>query len=97
MNQLTDTNEIYEGIDRFVDAFYTSEINNLIEDTCKDIIDKRVFMMFIIMYFHTFLHIKLDKIEMKKFLTAMIKDPYKRQKCINLYLIFEKTSKQITQ
>lgn len=87
---------IYPMIDELVESLYTQEINNLIDTKCETVDDKRVFLMFMIMYFYTYLSIpneiktKYDmKEELKIFMSDMIKNPDKRMKMIELYRTFE--------
>lgn len=90
--------DIYPMIDELVDTLYTNDINNLIDTKCSTVDDRRVFLMFLIMYFYTYLSIPKNitnqynvKNELKIFLTEMIKNPDKRSKCIELYRNFEKS------
>jgi hypothetical protein len=92
--------EIYPMIDELVNSLYTDSINNLIDTKCETIDDRRVFLMFLIMYFYTYLSIpknikeKFDmKNELKVFLSDMIRNPEKRAKCIELYTTFENSVK----
>lgn len=92
--------DIYPMIDELVNSLYTDEINNLINTKCETIDDRRVFLMFLIMYFYTYLSIPKDvkeqydmKHELKVFLTDMIRNPEKRAKCIELYTNFENSVK----
>ena len=92
--------DIYPMIDELVNTLYTTDINNLIDTKCETVDDRRVFLMFLIMYFYTYLSIPKDvkekfdiKQELKVFLTDMIKNPDKRSKCIELYTTFEKSVK----
>ena len=96
--------EIYPMIDELVNSLYKTDINNLIDTKCETIDDKRVFLMFLIMYFYSYLSIpasvknneKVDvKNELKIFLTDMIRNPDKRSKCIELYTTFEKSVKYL--
>jgi hypothetical protein len=92
--------DIYPMIDELVDSLYTHDINNLIDTKCETTDDRRVFLMFLIMYFYTYLSIPKDvkeqydmKYELKIFLTEMIRNPEKRSKCIELYTTFENSVK----
>jgi hypothetical protein len=92
--------DIYPMIDELVESLYTDEINNLINTKCETVDDRRVFLMFLIMYFYTYLSIPKDlkekydiKHELKVFLTEMIRNPDKRSKCIELYKTFENSVK----
>lgn len=88
--------EIYPMIDELVDSLYTTEINNLIDSKCETVDDKRVFLMFIIIYFYTYLSVPKDvkdtfnmKEELKVFMTDVIRNPEKRSKMVELYRTFE--------
>lgn len=92
--------EVYPMIDELVNSLYTDEINNLIDTKCETTDDRRVFLMFLIMYFYTYLSIPRDvkekfdiKHELKVFLTDLIRNPEKRSKCIELYKTFENSVK----
>jgi hypothetical protein len=88
--------DIYPMINELVESLYTSEINNLIDTKCETVDDKRVFLMFIIMYFYTYLSVPKElkdtfdmKNELKVFMTDMIRNPEKRTKMVELYRTFE--------
>lgn len=88
--------DIYPMINELVDSLYTSEINQLIDTKCETIDDKRVFLMFIIVYFYTYLSLPKNvkdsydmKDELKIFMTDMIRNPEKRSKMVELYRTFE--------
>jgi hypothetical protein len=92
--------DIYPMIDELVNSLYKEEINNLIDTKCETVDDRRVFLMFLMMYFYTYLSIPKDvkeqfdmKNELKVFLTDMIRNPEKRSKCIELYTTFENSVK----
>jgi hypothetical protein len=92
--------DIYPMIDELVNSLYTNDINNLIDTKCETVDDRRVFLMFLMMYFYTYLSIPKDlkeqfdmKNELKVFLTDMIRNPGKRSKCIELYTTFENSVK----
>lgn len=92
--------DIYPMIDELVNSLYKDDINNLIDTKCETVDDRRVFLMFLIIYFYTYLSVPKDvkekydmKHELKVFLTDMIKNPEKRAKCIELYTNFEKSVK----
>jgi hypothetical protein len=82
-------------INDLVDVLFTKEINNLIDDNCVTVEDKRVFMMFLMTYFYSYLSISVKdqhtKQNLKEFLSNLINNPDKRLKCIELYTTFEKT------
>lgn len=85
------TNKIYPFIDELVDALYTDSINKIIESENVQI-DKKTFLMFIVMYFVTRINSDVwDKESIKFFLTDLIKTPEKRLKCIEMFLMFEKS------
>jgi hypothetical protein len=90
--------EIFPIIDELVDSLYMKELNELIDTKCKTIDDKRVFLMFLIMYFYSYLNVPEEikrndnydlKSELKLFLSDIIKTPGKRRKCVDLYMMFE--------
>ena len=83
--------EVYPFINHLVDFLYTDELNDLISQSVHSDIDKRSFMMYIIMYFYVRMNIPntTSKDEIKYFLTDIIKNPEKRQKCIELYKQYE--------
>lgn len=81
---------IYPFIDTLVDALFTKEINDII-DSENVSVDKKSFIMFICMYFSTRLYSKkCSKEAIKQFMTELIRNPEKRQKCILLFNSFEK-------
>jgi hypothetical protein len=43
--------------DELVNTVYTIDINNLIYTKCETVDDRRVFLMFLMMYFYTYLNI----------------------------------------
>ena len=82
--------KIYPFINEIVDLFYTDDCNSIIEKVIENDNDKSVFLMFIMMYFG--IHLKLDKSnddikkdQIKILMTELIKDPYKRQFCIEMF------------
>lgn len=103
LKKFENNKDIYPGIDDLVDVLYTDEINNLIDTKCQTSDDKRVFLMFLIMYFYNYLSIPDDikggdydvKTSLKMFLTDLLKNPEKRTKCLEIYTSFENTIKLI--
>lgn len=79
-------------VDELVDALYTPELNNLINSDNVQV-DKRTFLMFIIMFFSARLYSYKDvqKHELKMFITDIIKDSNKRLCYINMFLEMEKS------
>lgn len=82
--------KIYPFINEIVDLLYTDKCNSIIEKVIENDNDKSVFLMFIMMYFG--IHLKLDKSnddikkdQIKILMTELIKDPYKRQFCIEMF------------
>jgi hypothetical protein len=97
-NNNTNVNDISPMFDELVNVLYTDSLNNLIDTKCKTTDDKRVFFMFLIMYFHSYLSIPLEmkphydiKTELKRFLSELIRNPDKRKNCLDIYTTFEKT------
>lgn len=86
--------KVYPFIDDLVDSLYTDELNRLIDSENVQF-DKRTFLMFIIIYFSTRLwsasNESISKESIKAFMTEMIRDPMKRSKCIQIFMMFEKS------
>ena len=88
-------------MDDLVDSLYTDELNTLIEKTCQTGLDKRTFMMFIMMYFFTMLNVSgagtctsegVDRKSMlKEFMSDLIMNSEKRRRCVDLYVSFERS------
>lgn len=74
-------------IDQLVNLLHTEEMINFIDSHCEDIIDKRTFLMFVLMYYFTLFSsdISISKESIKFFLEQIILDPVKRLDCIKLY------------
>ena len=96
LDKFINNKEILPFIDQLVNLLYTSDINKVIEKKCKTQIDKRVFLMYIIMYFYSYLiipnEVKKDlyiKESLKKYLSELINNSEKRLKCIEMYQTFE--------
>lgn len=98
--ELQKKDNIYPFIDTLVDALFTKEINDIIDNE-NVTVDKKSFIMFICMYFSTRLYSKkCSKEAIKQFMTDLIRNPEKRYKCLLLFNSFEKVIdldiKQIT-
>ena len=93
-NKQVDKNlRVYPFIDELVDSLYTDELNKLIDSENVQF-DKRTFLMFIIIYFSTRLYASnetISKENIKNFMTDLIRNPMKRCKCIELFMMFEKS------
>ena len=77
---------IYPLIDEIVNELSETNLKTIIERSCETSMDKGVFMMFVTMYFHVFLHnTSLDKEEIKVILTETIRDPAKRRHCLQVF------------
>jgi hypothetical protein len=92
--------DIFPVIDELVNSLYMKELNELIDTKCKTVEDKRVFLMFLIIYFYSYLNVPEEikkndnydlKSELKIFLSDIIKNPEKRHKGVDLYMTFEKS------
>ena len=95
-------NKNYPFVEELVDILYTTELNDLIDARCETEEDKKVFIMFILTYFYTFLSIPTDikktdelKSELKLFITDLIRNPEKRYNIIQLYKTFENSIKYL--
>lgn len=81
-------NEIYPFIRDFVDTFYTENINKFINNSVEQPIDKNTMLMYIAMYFMTYL--KIDDHVDKKFeiietMNNVVCNPEERQKFIEMF------------
>lgn len=78
---------IYPMIDDLVETLHNDTLNNLIDSKCVTNLDKKTFMIFVIMYFYTYLNVGKDtsKEDIKLFLSELIRNPEKRRQCIELY------------
>ena len=90
-----------KGINEMVDTFYTENCNELIENSISGGYDKSIFLMFVVMYFGIHLKLEntftddVDrrqgsnteekKTQIKLLMTDFIKDPIKRNMCINIF------------
>ena len=84
---------VYPFIDELVDSLYTDELNRLIDSENVQF-DKKTFFMFIIIYFSTRLYASnesISKENLKTFMTDLIRNPMKRSKCIEVFMMFEKS------
>ena len=87
-------NRILPGINDLVEVLHTSELNEFIQEKCKTDVDKRTFLMFILMYFYSFLNLPENlksKKNMKVILSEFIANHEYRSKCIELYTTFEES------
>jgi hypothetical protein len=90
--------QIYPFIDELVESLYTNEINSIIDSENVQM-DKKTFLMFIVMYFTTKLYASQEnmfKDDIKLFLSDIIRTPEKRRKCIEMFLVFESGLKELT-
>lgn len=86
--------KIYPFINDMVDTLYNDSTNELIERVIENNNDKSVFLMFIMMYYG--IHLQLDKQDddnfkreqIKILMTDLIRDPQKRQFCIEVLNTF---------
>ena len=86
----------YPFIDELVDSLYIDKLNNLIDKNCKTIEDKKIFIMFIITYFMTYLNTpNITSDGIKEFLNNIIKNPEERLKYIKLFYEFDENRKLI--
>jgi hypothetical protein len=88
MSLTNKNNTVYPMIDELVDILYNDDLNNLMDTKCTTDLDKKTFMMFILMYFYTYINIhktETSKDDIKIFLSDLIKNPDKRKQVIELY------------
>ena len=80
---------ICPGLDKLVNVLYTEDINGYIDEICKDELDKKTFLMFVIMYFYAYFNVE-GKHNIKLVLSNIMRDPEKRSKCVHLFVKFQK-------
>lgn len=77
----------YPFIDELVDKLYDKSLNDLIENSVKTPIDKKVFLMFIMMYF--IIHLQLDNaIDKKETIKSMLNDLIGNREKRKLFITF---------
>lgn len=98
MNELVNDAQILPGINDLVNVLYTEHLNEFLDKKNETSDDRRVLLMFIMMYFYSHLSIPKeikDKVDVKQtlkaFLSDLIKDHTKRLSCLEIYKSFEKT------
>jgi len=110
VQRITRKKKIYPFIDKLVDVMYNDDLNNLMEESIEGHYDKSIFLMYIVLYFGIYMSIDKSirsankKQAIKEELTDIIRDPNKRQACLNFFctyfgkLVFnEKNEKQSIQ
>ena len=97
-NHLVDDVQILPGINELVNVLYNDHINEFLDKKSESFDDKRVLLMFLIMYFYSFLSIPKElkfnndmKHSLKAFLSDIIINQDKRKKCLEMYKSFENT------
>lgn len=90
-------------MDDLVECLYTDELIALIETTCREDLDKRTFLMFVMMYFFTYLNTcalppggtegpRADRKQLlKEFMSDLIMNSEKRKRCVDMYVSFEQS------
>lgn len=84
----SNSNKRYPFIDELVDKLYNKSLNDLIEKNISTSIDKKVFLMFVMMYFvvHLQLEDSSDKKDIiKNTLNELIGDKEKRKLFVNFF------------
>jgi len=94
LNVLINDIEILPGINDLVNILYNENLNKYLDDKYQD--DRRVLLMFLIMYFYTYLNIPKEVKEnvdikhlLKGFLSELIKNKESRLECIKMFHSFE--------
>ena len=100
LNELVNDITILPGINDLVNVLYTEHLNEFLDKKNETSDDRRVLLMFLIMYFYSYLSIpkriksNVDvKQTLKAFLSDLISDHTKRKACLDMYQSFEKTVK----
>ena len=82
----TTKSDVYPLINEIVDELSNTDLKGVIERSCETKMDKSIFMMFVTMYFYAFLSdTDLSKQDIKLILTDAIRDPEKRQYCLQVF------------
>jgi Mg2+/citrate symporter len=81
----TPKSDVYPLINEIVDELSNTDLKAVIERSCETRMDKSIFMMFVTMYFYAFLSEGLSKQDIKLILTDAIRDPEKRQYCLQVF------------
>lgn len=81
---------VYPFVDELVNTLFTGEINDLMSKHIEGAYDKQVFLMFIMLYFGVHIHLDGEATEDKKqaikyIVTECVKDPIKRQSCLEMF------------
>jgi hypothetical protein len=100
LNELVNDISILPGINDLVNVLYTEHLNEFLDKKNETSDDRRVLLMFLIMYFYSYLSIPTQiksnvdvKQTLKAFLSDLIKDHTKRKICLDMYQSFENTVK----
>jgi hypothetical protein len=98
LNELVNDITILPGINELINVLYTEHLNEFLDKKNETSDDRRVLLMFLIMYFYSYLSIPKqvkDKIDVKQtlkaFLSDLIIDHTKRKACLDMYQSFEST------
>lgn len=102
LNELVNNIKILPGINDLVDVLYTEHLNEFLDKKNQTSEDRRVLLMFLIMYFYSYLSIPKEakgnidvKQTLKAFLSDLISDHTKRKACLDMYQSFENTVNSI--
>jgi hypothetical protein len=98
LNELVNDAQILPGINDLVNVLYTEHLNEYLDKKNETSDDRRVLLMFLIMYFYSYLSVPKEiksnvdvKQTLKAFLSDLIKDHTKRKICLEMYKSFENT------
>lgn len=98
INELINDIQILPGINILVNILYTDKLNKFLDKNQTND-DRRILLMFLIMYFYSYLSIPNEvkenntdiKQNLKIFLSDLIADHTKRSRCLEMYRSFETT------
>lgn len=100
LNELVNDIQILPGINDLVNVLYIENLNEFLDKKNETSDDRRVLLMFLIMYFYSYLSIPKQvksnvdvKQTLKVFLSELIRDKDKRLICLNVYKNFEDSLK----
>jgi len=98
LNKLVNDAKILPGINDLVNVLYTEHLNEFLDKKNETSDNRRVLLMFLIMYFYSYLSIPKQvksnvdvKQTLKTFLSDLISDHTKRKICLDMYQSFEST------
>lgn len=88
MNVILRDSKNYPFVEQLVNAFYTDEINDILHSDNVQY-DKKIFLMYIVLYFIIALHDDMDADMIKKCLSDIIRTPSIRLQLVTTFQTLE--------